>query len=883
MTVGDTSTSSFTFDISDETSKPPHKSRPGKPAKPDKPPKKRFKSVTKYATADIEASTPTIEPDAVVPFLIGRQRAYSPNVLWYGNYRTKYEKEVREESKTVVERKKLSYNEYREKEVVVTKTVTTFTPVDFYITVVVGLCLGPHVRLKAIYSDNELIWSGDTVDGLNTLTLTDKTAPFDTAYFYSGEYNQAPDPYLVSLLGDIPGFVGNAYIVIPTIASKDYGQSSLSYELERTEFLDNIDGVSNPANGTGDINAASMIYEILRSNWSGLGLPAATIDDTTFYDFYQTCQSRNYYFSFLDDSEDFGTGYIETICGLIGSIIYVDLETEKIKVAEFHFEDYNEAEAIPFDENDIISVQGLSRFDWSNMPTHYNVDFSSRRENYKKSSIPRLSNSVNTDDKRGEQRLVNLKAMIATERDVAKALLTRAIEHNGVPVMQLNIRTNTKGQQCIPGSAIKFSWSKYGIVDAPFWVTNIKSTDLRLNQVVLEGFYFMRPSVGDFDDEDTETEWTPVDVSPIVPVYATLATEEAPPPALKRQGVTPRYSSDQPDFAAWGILFVRAENEAQVAVNVHKSNSGEVVKGNHPYAASGFLVNDMPASYKRETGYIGDLEIDYPTNLDIVDNEGGTGYMNGEWFRFTHVTRSGNVATVHNVVRGLWGSVLKSHLTGDVFYMIDDADRLIGPYEKDHNRVFDLVPISYQGVGIWPTDKLDLPPKFFGENVNVAIPPIAPAINGARWYPGDTVTIYLDTPVTVSWLNQSRRSITLDGIADPDQWREDTYALDDIYNVNIYDSASTEVILGTSEVPFPPATEFGFTHVVFTLTAADVVPGSGTLQILHVIGEAIPGAVDIPIIIEAAPGLLAEISLDYRVGFAAELTLSYLIVEPIEP
>lgn len=868
---------------SEKQTKPPRDKKPSGISIPPSPPVKRFVRSTEYATADIEASTPQVNPDAVIPTIMGTQRVQSPLVIWYGNYRTKYETTIREETKTQEELYALGGSEFEgaRREVIIHQETKVHTPVDYTMAVVEAIALGPHVRLRKILADNEVIWSGNTVDGRNEITGI--KGPFRSCIFYSGEFDQAPDNELIEFVGldELPGYVGMAYIIIPSIASKDYGSVSISYEIERTVFDNPIPGTSSNANATGDINAASLMYEILVNDWSGLGVATSYMDNTFWLALYNACAARNYYFSYIDSDPDYGTAYLETICGLIGAIIYVDYETEKIRVREFHASNYNPSTAITIPADAISELQELERPDWSTIPTHFSVDYSSRKNNYKKESINRLNYSINSDDKRIGHIRVPISAEIAVEDDVAKAVLTRAIMHGGAPVMSFNIVTNTIGEQCEPGTAIKLDYAAADMQDEPFWITKVTNTDPQLNRVVLEGYHYLRHDIDDFDDAPDDTLWEPANFDPVMPELVEVLSEEVPPNLLFKLGVRTEYWWDKDRHYPYAVLLARPGNSNQLAVNVHRNDDRRVLTENMPYAASGFLTEAIDFTDGRVSGYIGDIEIDDARYLQIVDDEGGIGYCGGEWFKFKSVTRLPlGRARLNAVFRGIWSSELVNHAAGATFWMIDDGDRLLGPFKKEQQRRFAVTSIAQNGKGDVATEAFVTEPKLMTDNVNVAHAPVRVNLNGTRVFDGDIHTVYLDHENLLRWGNQYRRSTTVDGIRDNTKTRETLFGAKDVYIAELLYGPTLEFVWDFGRTGDDPGDgvviDFRFQRLIFKLLATEFIEGPAVLRLRHKIGEAKARWIEIQLDVQPDPGLIVDFEFEYVIGWQRDFTFDYV-------
>lgn len=175
---------------------------------------------TTINTVNISADIPTSNVGETIPYIIGRRRVSQPNVIWYGNLRALYETQTTTETREYVRSgywDGLIY--YSPEKVQETRTVTTTVPVGFLTDIAIGLCLGPDVRLRAIYSDNVQIWSGNVGPARSTFTIN---AP-DTAFhnsevaFHGGAFDQSVDPWLYT--------ADHAVVALPAnmVSAVDFG------------------------------------------------------------------------------------------------------------------------------------------------------------------------------------------------------------------------------------------------------------------------------------------------------------------------------------------------------------------------------------------------------------------------------------------------------------------------------------------------------------------------------------------------------------------------------------------------------------------------------------------------------------------------------------
>ena len=144
----------------------------------------------------INMDVPLANAGEVIPFILGRRRVSQPNVISYGTPKALTETVVETSTRTYQRAKNFGIvTEYED----VTETVTTETeiPIGFLVDIIVGICLGPDVVLKGIYSDNEPIWTGTAGPARSTFTLPVNETAFSGCQvaFNGGAFDQPVDPW----------------------------------------------------------------------------------------------------------------------------------------------------------------------------------------------------------------------------------------------------------------------------------------------------------------------------------------------------------------------------------------------------------------------------------------------------------------------------------------------------------------------------------------------------------------------------------------------------------------------------------------------------------------------------------------------------------------
>jgi hypothetical protein len=856
------------------------------------PHKHKYLTTLEFAKSDVEASTPTITPDASVPFLIGRKMIVSPQVLWYGNYSTIFERDEREERTEQKVYEESSAGPLISKVKVITNTIVTLTPIDYGYDMVLGLCLGPGVQLRNIFNNNKRIWQGTTSGGVTELTGVEQV--FDKATFYSGEFDQPADPRIIGGIGETntPAFVGICYIVIHNVASQEFANSSLTFDLQRIPTsLYNAD-MLGLVDTNEDINAAAVLHEIVRSDWGGAGIRAGLVHDNSFEDAYLKFLEKDYYISILIENDNYVANTLETINALVGCDIYVDPDNEKLTLITYAPEDYDEDEAIAFDESNVTSVQSMVRSSWSSMPTDYEIKFTRRSERYQTRSIRRRSKSIDSD-KRREMELLSVNASIVNSVRVARKILTRVVMTNGVPKQMLTLEVNSDGGKLKPGSAIKLSWADYQFSDVPFYVTAIGCTDIVLDQYVIEGYYFLRPDSGDFDDFDDETsDWTDIDTTPVIPTYHTEV--ELAPNILRRLGVDFNYDGES-TFPSYMTLLIAAANDGQVNADL-LSSTGAFIQ-TIPYCASGYVTSTIPINAFYASGMIPEITLENCTFASIAPGA-KLAYWGGEFFSFESADALGSLITLYNVRRALYGSLLREIDDSVPFMIFDDNPlRVLPPRNVGALHDVSLVPRSYEGLG---DDTLDFQIAYV-ETVNRMNSAQSAFVDGVLVAPsyfslygvGEAPEIFFDETYEISWINRSRVVSEFETLRDDASGEEFIPTQQQRYRLTFRDSAFNTHELGATDIP-----GVYFENIMYSIDggyltlAYPIAGGLGTLFIYNEMvssyepyiseTEATSAAYSINLFVSAAPALLAELELDYVIGFAPSITFDYEILnEPI--
>lgn len=215
------------------------------------------------------------------------------------------------------------------------------TGYKYFLSFVMGICLGPTDVLFAVYAGDELIWSGETerpeTGGLEIIVIgeTDKTgnvsvpddtdAPFiGNMYLYFGTDDQAINtkmqadkPYTPAYRGLCYAFFDDCYIgkynrvppikfIIGKFPVLEFNENNrIGLEDDEIEY---------------DYNPVHAIWYIMTNDLMA-ALPEEFMDAVTFSDVADTIYTERRGVSILFDRQQSTMAYIETIVDHIGAIV----------------------------------------------------------------------------------------------------------------------------------------------------------------------------------------------------------------------------------------------------------------------------------------------------------------------------------------------------------------------------------------------------------------------------------------------------------------------------------------------------------------------------------------------------------------------------------
>lgn len=404
----------------------------------------------KLAALD-ESKTATIEQGRPVPWFCGTARM---GVTWLGQpYALKTEAIVQE-----------------------TKKQDIITGYDYYGGAAAIVCVGVVDRLEAIYFDDEMVWEGPLVRGVDAfeeITIEGR----GLMRIYWGTADQAIDTTLEDLEAGTsvppdpeelhPAYRHQCYIVFPQLLLGEARTQFPNVELVLSRFPQ-PDWMSTTSNVQGDCNPVAVLWDILTNTFFGMGLSEDRLDTTDLDDVATVLAAEcNGISPFLDREEEARTvllrvtehinGYLTT--GTNGKIRMRLVRPESTSgIPHIHEEHLVEPPS--------ISVESITETD-----TEAVVRFTNRDQGYKESaaSATNLGNRTIAV----EPRTTTLDREWITRPYAAGLMAQIAAQMAAIPGLAgtITIRSSALGS-LTPGDIFRLSYPHAGICNL---ISRIKS------------------------------------------------------------------------------------------------------------------------------------------------------------------------------------------------------------------------------------------------------------------------------------------------------------------------------------------------------------------------------------------------------------------------
>jgi hypothetical protein len=397
-----------------------------------------------------------------IPWIIGKVRTKGPNTLWAGDFRAK---PIKKKQKTGL---------FSSKKVTV--------GYEYFVGLVLSVCMGPGVTLHRIWSAKDELWSG-TASADGTAIVVSKPSLYGgkeegggfvgTMRFYTGSWAQAINAYYQAKRGAaVTAYRGTAYLVLEHCNIGEQNTlREMSMELSRYP-----NGLNIPAGHHmvgEDANPMEALFQIFTAKWGGLDVSAAMLDTDSMLACAETLYTEGNGISLLVSTPNEGKQIASEVLRQIDAIMFNDPQTGKI-VFKLIRNDFGDVDDLPvFDESNVLAVRGFSRKLWEDTINLVRVKFTNRSKKYEQGTA--MQDNMANISAQGRIRPITQSYPGATNAELANALCARDLSQGSVPLMSAQLETNREGGQLRPGDRFVWSWTSYDLLQI---VMRVKDFDL---------------------------------------------------------------------------------------------------------------------------------------------------------------------------------------------------------------------------------------------------------------------------------------------------------------------------------------------------------------------------------------------------------------------
>lgn len=465
------------------------------------------RQVTVYGTpsAAPAVSLPTAQSGDPVPFIIGRQRIFKPNLIWYGNLKPINQRTVKTE--TVTE------TDPNGDEVEVSTTKVTNEIVGYRIDMQFGLCLGPSVKLRAIYYDNKIVWQGNIGPARTELNVGATEFSTGDIVFAGGQFDQAVDPYVDALVTQaLNAYVGVAYIILKSVDISSLKQ--FSFEVER--FPDPLSlGGSNRIDD--DINTVTAIVDVITNSWGGCGFSSSELNLSTFTSAAAIVHSEGNMCGLYNQQPASGTDLLEVLLDQIDAVLYENPTNGLVEIKLKRLTSDITGAVLIGSDHDIVALSRHEKRSFESVPNMARATYTDRSNGYAETPLL-VYNLAAVSAEPNNKDVVSLSYPAVMNGELAMELVARDMGQVSVPVNGFNITTKTKGDSVVPGQIVRLTIPDYGYYNTPFVISKKRTQPVTVNSVVLECYEFPSNRNNVLFSPPEETFFVPVDTNPYAPL-----------------------------------------------------------------------------------------------------------------------------------------------------------------------------------------------------------------------------------------------------------------------------------------------------------------------------------------------------------------------------
>lgn len=558
----------------------------------------------KAATLD-DFDLPTAEEGRPVPVVFGTLRVAGPNVLWYGDLRSK-----------AIKKSGL--------------TGSTTVGYKYYLGIHFGICHGPIDAILKIDVGEKVAWSGSqTANGAITIANTSlfggqkKEGGLEGVLDVClGASSQTANAYLSAKIGGtIPAFRGVVGLVwrdAPGTGGGYIGTTAYPKPWAFTvrRILQGWAGGSawysaKATIGAGNANAAHIVYEALTNPEWGMGLPSATLDAETFENVADTLYTEGFGLSLMWNREGSVEEFIQAVLDHVAGILSFNRATGKYELSLIRG-DYDPGTLPEYGPDKILEVSSYQRQAWGETTNELSLTYTDPATLKATSvTVHDLANIAS----QGTRISKKLEMRGITSADIAQKVAARELQAISTPLAKLSIAIDRSGWSQQQGDVIRITWPQLGLAQIVVRILSIRIGTLTENALQVEAVedvfgmpssvYTAQPSPGADPGPPTLEEL------PDEPGASVISATTTAPPALPVDGdrylipagATGAWVGHVGEAAIWdeesGAWTFELPSEGTIVYVEDTGTRVETVPGSSPKVYSG------GGGYPAQLGYAG--------------------------------------------------------------------------------------------------------------------------------------------------------------------------------------------------------------------------------------------------------------------------------------
>lgn len=614
---------------------------------------------------------PTAMEGRPVPLIWGTVKQEGPNVVWYGDLR----------SKAITEKVKTGLFS--------SKRVTT--GYKYFIGIQMALCRGgtsPVGSLRRIWIGDKELWTGDANTDAFAIDINEPNflggndlgqgGIVGTLRFYRGSMTQTANTYLSahqSVGGQTPAYRGTCYAVWEQgYIGDNTSIKPWAFELRRIPNGLGL-GAQASINSGNDANPMNVIYEILTNTEWGLGQPSADIDTSDFTDAAITLYDEGNGFSFLLDNKIEVQELLRLIEQQIDGVVYLDRTTGKWRI-NLARGGYTLGDQTALTPANVLEINQFSRGSWADTSNNVLVKFDNRDIEYKE-TYAAAQDMANVKIQGNKVVSVEVTYPGVKDGDLANQLAWRYLRTLAIPMARADLVVDRTLWNHNPGDVVRWTDPDLGFTDLPMRITKIdlgKLEEGRISVTLVQDIFVH--DTGVFAAPGA-TNWTPPPQNVVAIPTSDSLVFEAP-----RKFIT---LSDQSGVLDRVWCAARYQGDSAVDMDiVSRPGSGSYTDAGDiaDFTVAGKLLSGITAAGTQGSisltivpdpdslVFLTELLEEAYTAEDIGQSLSGLLMIGNEFFAFRSITVSGGNLSCTNGYRGLLDSAPASHATNDRVWVL---------------------------------------------------------------------------------------------------------------------------------------------------------------------------------------------------------------------